>query len=603
MFAFFALCFALPFLNCARYSPLQDWWTDALVVLAIGLVAPFALRRGSTGLSLPAFAVFLALSALYLSFVNVLLLDNAQGSSQAVASLLAMMLLALWLGNRVEMPLPAICMQLCGAVLLGNCLQVALGLIQALDLARATQGWVLYDYRAPTAIIGNLAQHNQYAQYLFWGLPAACYLYGRRSLGGVWCAALVFILCLMITWSGARLPLAYGLGLCLLAWFWIRRTPADEVLRRMAAALAVSVFLLALVQLFNSDIVWALNKLGVPIQAVSGSERLLDEGFGARRRVEWSKAWLVFQSHPWVGAGLGRYAAQSVWLEAFGAFPLYPESRLFTQSHNLVFQLLAETGALGAALVAAGLLFCLLPFFGKGRQTPENLLLIALAMVLLAHSMFEFPLWYLPFLAMLTTVCALGPAPRWRVPTRTAALRWLCMGSGALMLAYVLSGGFIFKRFLEYSAPSLSVQDNVQRIEYLGRLALNPLWSKQADLVMGNYLLPDRKHLDISLPFYERLAKDQPFVVVLLRLSICRALAGQVEGAREAMAEAIANYPDETPKFVLSLQGWPDPEIRPLREMALRAARAYQAGGPETEAGRLAAVKTVVAPVERRLTF
>ncbi|NHQ83001.1 hypothetical protein HA051_15645 [Chromobacterium vaccinii] len=600
LFVFFTVCLVLPFLNFARYMPLPDWWSDALVVLAIGLVAPFALRRGDDRLLLPAASLVLLLLTLLLAVSNGLVLDNAKGSSQVVGSLLVMLLLSLWLGNRMDMPRTRICLLLAGVVLLGNGLQVILGLIQVLDLARWCRGWVLFD---STTVMGNVAQRNQYAQYLSWGLPAACYLHARGHLGASLCAVLVAVLVVMISWSGARLPLAYGLGACLISWFWFRRTSESPVVRRMVAALALSVLLLALVQLFNRELVWLLNWMGVPVHTFSGSERILDAGFGTRRRIEWSKAWQVFCEHPWLGVGLGRYAAQSVWLEVFAGLPKSPENWLFTQSHNLVFQLLAETGGLGAMVALGGMLVCLLPFLGRGRQSAENLLLLLLAMMILTHSMFEFPLWYLPFLAMLVIVCTLGPAPCWHLRTRTGLLRWLCIASGVLMLVYVASGSVIFQRFVQYSVPSRSVEENVRRVDYIGKVGLNPLWAKSADLVLGNYLMPDRKHLDVTLPFYEKLAKDQPYVAVLLRLSLCRALAGQEREAREAMAQAIANYPDEVSKFVFTLQAWQEPEIKPLRAMALRAAQAYQEHGTNIDASRMAAVMTVASPVTRKTLF
>ncbi|AAQ61868.1 PglL family O-oligosaccharyltransferase [Chromobacterium violaceum] len=600
---FFTACFILPFLNFVRYMPLQDWWSDAPVVLAIGLAALFTLKRGGEGFALPAASLVLLLLTMLLAASNGLLLDNAKGSSQAVGSLLAMLLLSLWLDNRIDLPLQRICLLLAGAVLLGNGLQIVLGLIQALDLARWCRGWVLFDYNEPTTVMGNLAQRNQYAQYLSWGLPAACYLHAQDRLRTGLCVALVAMLAVMITWSGARLPLAYGLGICLVSWFWLRRAGADSVLRRMATALALSVLLLALVQLFNRELVWLLNWIGLPVHTFSGSERILDAGFGARRRIEWTKAWQVFVEHPWLGVGLGRYAAQSVWLEVFAGLPKAPENWLFTQCHNLVFQLLAETGGLGAAIAVGGLLACLLPFFGKGRQSAENLLLLLLAMMMLTHSMFEFPLWYLPFLAMLTTVCTLGPAPRWRLRTPIGLLRWSCIAGGMLMVAHVVSGAMIFQRFVQYSAPSRSAEENVRRVDYIGKVGVDPLWAKSADLVLGNYLMPDRKHLDLTLPFYEKLARDQPYVAVLLRLSLCRALAGREQGARDALAQAIANYPDEAPKLVFTLQAWQEPEISPLKAMALRAAQAYQEHGANTDAGRMAAVMTVAAPVTRSTLF
>ncbi|OHX18034.1 PglL family O-oligosaccharyltransferase [Chromobacterium sphagni] len=600
---FFCFCFVFPFLNCARYTPLQDWWTNASVVFAIGIAGLFVFRRRQSGVRVPLAALALTALLLWLSFSNGLLLDNYQPAILGIGSLAVMLLLAVFLANRLRPDLAQVCVILASCLLLGSCLQIVLGGIQVLDLARYTRGLVMLNYLTPTEVMGNVGQRNQYAQYLNWGVVAACYLYGRRRLRGGFCGLLVLFQLLFITWSGARLPLAYCLGVCLLAWFWQRRASGDETLARMLKALMAAMIVLSLLQLFNEQIIWLLNWLGLPIHAQSGSERLLDAGFGARRRIEWTKAWMVFQQHPWLGVGLERYPEQSVWLEAFGGLPKYPEAVLFTQSHNLFFQLLAETGLPGTLIVVLGLGGCLLPFFGRGRQSPENLLLISIAMMLLIHSMFEFPLWYLPFLAMLVTVCTLSPARLWQAPIRTAVLRLACIGGGALMAAHIVSGVAIFWRLVEYSAPSQSAAENIRRVNYLGKVELNPLWVDPAAMVMGNYLLPSKRHVDIVLPFYQRLALNQPYIAVLQRLSVCQALAGQPEAARRTLVQAIASYPDEVLKLDASLQSWQEPEVRRLAELTGRVKKIYLQRGAYTDAARMAAVMAVASPVTRKPLF
>ena len=86
----------------------------------------------------------------------------------------------------------------------------------------------------------------------------------------------------------------------------------------------------------------------------SGVERLAanSDGMGARRLAEWGKAWLVFREAPWFGAGWSQYAYHSVRLQLLPQFvDSGVNSGLFSNAHNLVFQLLAEGAA--AELVKA----------------------------------------------------------------------------------------------------------------------------------------------------------------------------------------------------------------------------------------------------------
>jgi O-antigen ligase len=492
-------------------------------------------------------------------------------------------------------------------ILITALVQALFGFVQALGLAPQTHGWVLFNPGA-SDVMGNFGQRNQLAQFLGWGIVCAAFLYATDRMGRVATGSAVLVLALLMSWTGARLPLAYGLGLALLAWFWHRRVPQDETVARMARALAWTVLALALIQIFNQHIDSVLQAIGLPIHVQSGSDRLLDAGFGARRRIEWSKAWEVFLQHPWLGVGLGGYAWHSAWLEAYGGWPKEPESRLFTHCHNLIFQLLAETGLVGTLLVVGGLLYCLLPYFRRGEQTADNLLLISIAMMLLGHSMFEYPLWYLPFLLMLVIICTLIPAKGWTVQLSGRFRQVLGVSAGVLALAYVATGILPYRQLIQNFTPRSenSFQaslDNAKRSLKLSELSRNPLWSWEADLGMVNYLQPDGIMRDLQLELAERVARYQPFPTVLIKLSILRALNGQPEPAKQALTMAIANYPDYTPVFQHELARYRQPELQPLQDMASKAVKAGAAQGGATDAGRLAAVMTVAAPVTRQPIF
>nr|WP_199068013.1 Wzy polymerase domain-containing protein [Chromobacterium sp. ASV5] len=596
-----ALAVTLPFFNAWRYQPVGDWGSNASCLLLAGLFMIVTLRRGgrSETTSCPrAFPVLLGLALLWLPswqynlpFYSMLLLVLAWLSLQ----------LTQWLdetGGRERLILT-----LAQAILLAALLQALLGFAQASGLAAHLRGWVIYDAAAPGNVMGNFGQRNQFAQYLGWGMAAACYLFAVGQLNRILLGAALLTLALLMSWSGARLPLAYGLGLCLLAWLWLRRNPDDPQVRRMAAALAIAVGLLAFVQIFNQQIDVMLAALGLPVHLPSGLDRLLDAGFGARRRIEWSKAWLVFQQHPWFGVGAGGYAWHSVWLEAYGGWPKVPESWLFVHCHNLVFQLLAETGIVGTVLALGGLVWCLLPYFHGGRQSADNLLLVSVAMMLLGHSMFEYPLWYLPFLLMLTLICALAPQPGWSLQLG-ARLRGVLTGLlAALSIAYVASGVPAYWRLAHDFMPGPNALENSRHMVGLAAISRNPLWAWEAESSMVNYLQPSAFQLDLQLELVEKTTRYQPYATPLVRLAILRALNGQPEAAGEALTMAIANYPDYVPVFQRELASYRQPQLRPLQEMARRALNAGAMAGGATDAGRAAAVMTVASPVIRQPIF
>ncbi|VEB45574.1 Uncharacterised protein [Chromobacterium violaceum] len=120
--------------------PLQDWWTNAFVVLAVGVGACSRSGRGGrrpAAGSAPALAALLML----LSLSNGLLLQNYQPAILGIASLAVMLLLAMFLANRVRPDPVRVCEILASCLILGSCLQIVLGGIQLLDLAVVSTDW------------------------------------------------------------------------------------------------------------------------------------------------------------------------------------------------------------------------------------------------------------------------------------------------------------------------------------------------------------------------------------------------------------------------------------------------------------------------------
>ncbi|MTD32970.1 pilin glycosylation ligase domain-containing protein [Paludibacterium denitrificans] len=229
-----SLAISLPFLNWARAYPMPDWFTHAGALLLIGLFTvlafignPNSWRLPRAGLSLfilffslivpqrGADALTLALLVLVLCWFSVVIVSNHPLSFRS--DLLAVLSIT---------------------VLVMALVQVLLGLLQAFDLARLLDRYYVfvYDRGNPAGnIMGNIGQRNQYAQFLGWGLVAACYLYAKNSLRRPFFLISAFLLALLMAWSGARLVLAYSLGLCALAWIWLRRSEQDESVQRMAS--------------------------------------------------------------------------------------------------------------------------------------------------------------------------------------------------------------------------------------------------------------------------------------------------------------------------------------------------------------------------------
>ncbi|NDV11483.1 O-antigen ligase family protein [Crenobacter caeni] len=641
-----ALLAILPFLLWLRFAPDGDLLANALaLLLAVALVLACLPRMGGELVLRPG---LLAAAALTLAALPAL--AGAPYPGVALGQLATVWLAALAAQAVATLPRGAVLAALAWGLFAGGVLQLLIGAAQVFQLAQPWGLWFVVSDGLGT-LFGNLAQRNQYANYLTLALVSLCWLVARRRLPAWLFVLLAALFALFLAWSASRLVIVFALGLSLLAaglYLAGRRAltpaltpgpspasgrgegiveylPADpstaggsgacrvdrlpagsgptvpspaggrrwraapdegSALTRMAAALGFAIVLIALCQLFTSQINAGLSLLGLPVDLQSGAGRFMDGGFGARRWIEWQKAWQVFVAHPLTGVGLGGYAAQSVVLEPAFAGE-WSESWLFTHCHSIVLQLLAETGLTGTLAVAVALMWAFLPWFRRQNIGADALLVLGLALVLLGHSLLEYPLWYASFLMVFAVLVGVSPAAGWALPVR-ASLRRV----GALLLVLVIAGQTLigvthYFDWVKWVVPSSDARENKARIEALLVQGANPSWSYDADQLLSNYLGGDAAHLMLKQPLFERLAAYRPYPATLTKLAMLRAHAGDAAGARDALRRAVAAYPATVPGIAETLAQEKAPALAPLQAMAARAHEAYQQHGP------LAAARTV----------
>ncbi|MFC3531683.1 Wzy polymerase domain-containing protein [Vogesella facilis] len=568
----------LPFFNFARYLPSPDWWTNATcaLILSVGLLVGVLFDSENKGND--KFPVFFAVASAWwlLAFMPSFVLRSdilyqlplveAGGAFLAILGGVQVYRLQSLVGRR------NIVVVLAASILVMALLQALIGFIQLIGLAPLARGYLVFNAGNPSgSIIGNIGQRNQLAQVLSWGVLAAAYLWSINLLRPWLAAPVMTILALVAAWTGGRLPLAYAVAMIVVAYFWKCRTGRNNFIKPVL----LGALLLVLAQVLGRELAnWLSGH-----EMVSGFDRLTDAGFGARRYAEWKKAWAVTMNFPWFGVGFGNYAYQSVWLETFGGFFKVPESVLFTHSHNLITQLLAETGFPATLLAILGVLVCLVLYCRKNQATEENAFLLLLALIILGHSMFEYPLWYLPFLVMFFIILALAPSAGFKIPVRFILRR---IGSFFVVLAvvfYFSNGVLAFSLLSKNAIPTRDQQVNNHRVGVLLDLLANPFWVFDTEITLSNYLVPSRNDLQLKLRYYEQLVAYRPYPMLLCHLAMLRAWDGNQIGAKEALQMALASYPLQAPQLLLRLQLIQDPVLQPLVDLARTATLALTKGG------------------------
>ncbi|HEV8335064.1 MAG TPA: O-antigen ligase family protein, partial [Candidatus Polarisedimenticolia bacterium] len=143
---------------------------------------------------------------------------------------------------------------------------------------------------------------------------------------------------------------------------------------------------------------------GGELMRPSDPEVGLEPSFSARLHA-WKAIGRMVAANPLTGTGLGTFAL------AFPIFKTYGDTSIWQQAHNDYLQVLAESGAIGLALLAAGVLWIawryVRPIFKQPmrRQDPVTLGAAFGTAILLLHSLVDFNL-QIPSNGLLFVLCA-----------------------------------------------------------------------------------------------------------------------------------------------------------------------------------------------------
>ncbi len=569
------LVYSLPLLNFARYSPVQDWWTNALTLALVAipfLLASWLARRDQARFTtVPWFVPGFALWWLLL-WLGSLWRYQQHSAGMLPFELFAVLLVALGAcllaAQQQHLGRERLVGWLAYAVLAGAVLQALIGVAQIAGWAPLADGWLVFNGRE---VMGNTGQRNQFAHVLTWGVVAAAYLWSRQRLPVILAALVIVFLALLAAWSGGRLPLAYAGAMALAGVLWQRRAPQLYIGRALLWASAAVVFF----QFTGKPVAQWLFGLDIG----SGLDRIGEAGFGARRRVEWAKCWEIVQAYPWLGTGYGGYGYQSVWLETFGGLPKVPESSLFTHSHNLITQLVAETGVPATLLAAAVVAGALWPYLQCQHATAENAFLLLMGAITLGHSMFEYPLWYLPFTFAFFVVLALSPKAGVELALRASMRRVGAVILGVATLLYVAKGAMVFPLLVGSQNPTRDIKQNQQQIEQLISLSANPFWRFESELMLSNFLVPSPNQLAIKLRHHEELVAYRPYPMLLCKLAMLQQWSAQADKAQDSLNMLLAAYPYDAPRCAMVIANSGDTRLQPLLDKAAMGAATQQRKG------------------------
>lgn len=360
---------AIPWLNPFTFGPMSGavpWIASFACTLVLWMVARGAVPRVHW-----AVAAVAGLSVLWTAVVH-----HAGSEAFYLGAGLLLMVIATALPSS-----PSVSDGIQRGLVIAAALNALIGLSQYFGIAPHLQPWVFAGNAGEA--FGNLRQPNQYVSLCWMGI--ALLLFGRAKLSRSTSLCLAVLLAVAAAASTSRTGLLQGVLVLALALAW----PGDA--RRQRVMLGVA----ALAAYFC-----AAALLPLLLQGATGElpGRTLWGRFGAgdscsSRAVLWSNVMHLIAQKPLIGWGWGE-------LDYAHFATLYPGERfcdILDNAHNLPLHLAVELGLPAAVLISAVAIWWMVRQRPWAEQDSQRQCGWSLLLLLLLHSMLEYPLWYGPF--------------------------------------------------------------------------------------------------------------------------------------------------------------------------------------------------------------
>ena len=562
------LAWTLPFLQPYHQYPIPTFYTEWLA-FALGLAAALLLLRKESWFEggLPVFALA-PLALIGLLGLQILLGRVALPEQALTATLyLAWSALIITLGAVLvrELGMNAVATFLAWSLLAGGMLNAIAGILQ--HYWPASELGSLIALKRSVAVYGNIGQANHFANYITLALASAAYLYARGGLPLQLAGASAVLLLMVLSLSGSRSPWIYIGILAILALWWARSRTADgaRLMRFNVCLLPGLVVTDAWVRL-----PFMLPKNG---ELLTSGERWFDAVGGLEARAQLAReAWNLFLDSPLLGAGWSQFTWHHFQHEAMTGERA--AHGVFNHAHNLLFQLLAETGVAGAAIVVGVAAAWL---WGRRGATHDvaHWWLLAVLSVIATHSLLEMPLWYSSFLGVASLLLGAGATQYLTlnsIPLARAAAAAI-VAIGFLNLAWVLPAYREFERLITSMPRRIAIGPDAQALSNLvQQVHREPVLTYYLEVAISPGITISADQLHDKIALNARVMRFYPAELEVYRQALLLALAGERESALKHLEWAASVYPQRLPAVIETISSVA-PEHRekmnPLLERAL----------------------------------
>ena len=492
---------ALPFFIYKRAAPQFAFFAELTSIIFIALFmifASLAIKRSEYFTTPNRLSIFLGIVASYLA-VDIYINQPVYPSIQWLyigSVILGMLLASVTTCLCYTYSYQKIFRSLCYCLMIGAVLQDIIVILQ-MQHQEWLYGWI-YAIEVGDSYSGNIGQRNLLAHYLSWGTLATSYLVYSKSINNLTGWGLIIFQTAIMGAISSRAMLIYVLAILIfviIAALWQKQLP-----KQLFKTIAGIMLLILVFQVLTSPLLATLQP--TPQVESSSIARMATSSGILSRMSEWHKAWLVFLEHPWFGSGWSSYGYEGFVMSSSPEFANTPyENRLFSHSHSLIFNLLAETGIIGTLIILGGLGYVLKPLFTNKWQV-ETVFVISMLIVTGVHSLVEFPLWHVHFFVVFVLLLAvlvntLTVSYEQSHSTQSSILQLIIIAIGIAYCLLAIQLYYYYWHMEQYTyASDKNEQERIttaQNILAVGQK--QPLLSAYSDYLATSYLIglsPDK---------------------------------------------------------------------------------------------------------------
>ena len=375
-------------------------------------------------------------------------------------------------------------------------------------------------------VYGNLAQQNHFSDYVSLSIASLLYLFARKKIPFFIAIPIGILELYTLALSGSRSSWLYLSAMTMLALFQYRKERA----LLLGALLLVPAFSLMQYAAHLFDAV-----------ATTSADRMLviakDSGI---RLYLWHEAWLMFLKAPLLGVGFGQFA----W-HHFCYGPVLGNAAitgLYTNSHDILLNFLAETGLVGSLVLVLGIFF-----WARRIAMPFDIhawWIYSLLLVMALHSLDEYPLWYAQFLGVFMLLLGFGESRALKLyMARPIAAFLLVSGSylmTGLLLDYLHLEALLYPGYHNGKPPlkASALYDSLYRARQ------ETLLLPYVEYPLAEMFPMNSRNLEWKLGMTERVVHFSPTGMVNYQYAALLALDGQEAKAKLQVERSEYSDPD-----------------------------------------------------------